>query len=85
MWRRQRPSALGSSQIVIAIRGSVVVMDSVVTVPDSGAMDYGVGVMDCKVENLGAIKRAESETAAADGIALRRPRSSHQPSAIAIF
>lgn len=60
--------------------GFVVVMDSVVTVPDSG-----VGVMDCKVENLGAIKRAESETAAADGIALRRPRSGYQTSAVAIF
>ena len=83
MWRRQRPSALDSRQI--AIMGSMRVTESAVIVPDSGAMEPGIGVMDCKVENRGAIKRPEPESAAADAIAQRLPRSSHRSSAVAIF
>ncbi len=71
---------------MIAIMGSGVAMDSVVIVPESGAMESGIGVMDCKVQNPGAIKNPEPGSATAGAIALkRRPRSAYQSSAAARF
>ena len=82
MWGRLRPSTSGTSQIVLAI---VVIMNSVVTVLDCGAMDRGVIVMDRKAENVGAIRRTELATATAEETAMKRlPRSAHQSVAVTI-
>ena len=80
MWGRLRPSTSGTSQIVLAI---MVIMNSVVTVPDCGAMDRGVIVMDRKAENVGAIRRTESATAGETAMK-RLPRSAHQSVAVTI-
>lgn len=92
MWRRQRPSILGSSQIVIAIVGSMVVLGSVaiamgsgVVVMGSGAMEPRVAVMGSGVENVADIRTAELEAAAGEEIALRRPHGSHQTLAAVLF
>lgn len=82
MWGRLRPSTSGTSQIVLAI---VVVMNSVVIVMESGAMESGVIVMDRKAENVGAIKTTGPATAAAEETAMKRlPRSVHQSIAVTI-
>lgn len=76
MWHRLRLT--GSSQI--AIMTLVAVADSVVI-----AMGSVMVVIDYRMESVADIRMARLETAAAEGIALRRHHSSHQTLAAVLF
>ncbi|MDP3844134.1 MAG: hypothetical protein Q8Q81_16470 [Oxalobacteraceae bacterium] len=78
MWRRLRLTTLGSSQI--AIMTLVAVAESVVI-----AMGSVMVVIDYRMESVADIMMARLETAAAEGVALRRHHSSHQTLAAVLF